>query len=273
MYMRAVSWSSMGFLSCLGQFTEKEVRDACADYVHNGSERKDTTLAQYFLSVHQSGQLQSIMQNHPISAHRSNPLTHLTNAFGKVKCSTTAVSIYNDETCYEFHMFLIALLFAYTKSLMALKKAKHDRSLGYNFFMLSILLWKVTTSGLLAIHLNVLDRVPDEGHTLAMPNDIWKSEYAKYFSEGVEGRDDGGKPVGQDEGQKQDSNGKQDDLDELRNIEAKEVLETLQQFRATRKSHKPVPMAKVFGKWMSLLTIHYHSLDRLSSFYESCQLV
>jgi len=126
------------------------------------------------------------MKEHPNTTHFSEPLVHLTNTFEKMARSDKVVVIYNKETCYEFHFFLIALLFAYTKGLIALKK-KWDMTLGREYYKLAIVFWKVASSSVLHIHLYVLDTVTgDFGTALAMPNYQWKSVYVLYF-EGSDG--------------------------------------------------------------------------------------
>jgi hypothetical protein len=203
------------------------------------------------------------MNEHPDPAQRSDPLVHLTNAFENVQGSDTVLTIYDDKTCYEFHKFLVALLFAYTKSLIALKE-KQDRTLGYKYFNIALIFWKVGRSAILRIHLNALDTLTgDLGPALIMPNDQWKSVYLSYF----EGRDDGGKLAGQHE---RDDDREQHDEYEEQTEEGDDIHHTLQQFRTNPPSdHGPVTMAQILGRWLLLQTSPFDSLDFLSTFYSN----
>lgn len=203
------------------------------------------------------------MNDHPDPAQRSGWLPHLTNAFENAQRSDMVVTIYDDKTCYEFHKFLVALLFAYTKSLVAINE-KQDRTLGLKYFNIALIFWKVARSGVLRIHLDVLGTLTEDfGPALAMPNDQWKSVYLSYF----EGRDDGGKQDGQ---QQRDDDREQHDQDEEQTDEGNDVHRTLQQFRANPSSdHGPVTMAQVFGRWLLLQTCYFEYLDFLCTFYSN----
>lgn len=275
--MRAATWCSQGFLFFLCQYTHGDVRGACkyTQYDRKGPPtRKDAVLASYFLDLKACGLLELIMKEHPNPTHRLNPLTRLSDAFKKVQSSETAVSIYDENTCYEFHTFLVALVIAYTKSVKALRQ-KRDRTRGRVFFKFAIILWKVARSNILRLHLRALHAAADSeamGSFLRKPDVRRRAVYSKYFEE-VQGRDDEDKQVEgkkREEGEEQVECGGQDGDRERDGCDDDPQDAELQDFQQlwdgtiTHNLNKDLP--SVYQGWLVLLISHFESLDILSTF-------
>jgi hypothetical protein len=263
MYNCATHWSSLGFLYHLCQFRETYIQHAYSVLKREGElpQRKDGGLTNLFLAVEkEEGFLESIMRKHPDPAHRTSQLVHLSNAFESANDSTTPINIYNGDTCCEFHHFLVALLFAYIKSLQALRR-KQDVSLGFSFYNLGMILWQVAHSNMLRVHLNTLHVVGEVvGVFLRMPDDAHKVWYWKHF-QGVWRRDEGKKLAeGEDEEEGEDQDfGEEDDQDA-----ALEDFRQLQGQTATRSLDTDLSL--VYRGWLKLLATHFGSLDILSKF-------
>lgn len=267
-YKRVTHWASTGFRYFLSRYT---TRDLSLMYdagfpekdLEDLPKRRDVALAEYFLEVKTLGLLESIMKEHPNPALRTLQFPHLTAAFEKVVSSTTAVHIYNRETCWEFHQFLVALLSAYTATLEALRRGP-TKPLGLMVYNLTVVFWKVARSQILLIHLRTLDGAIDtELVNLGMPNDGHKLIYKTIFSLtggiNVEGEEQ------QDGEDKEDGEGLDDE---------ESAYDDLLEETKFVQSGSRAATSDVYLRWFGLLSAHMESLDRLTEFYLAfaCQL-
>ena len=264
MYERANHWSSKGFCYYLCQFSEIHLALAYdAGFTKQIGEcspkRRDAVLAKYFLGGKDMGLLQSIMEQHPHSAHRTSQLPHLTAAFRTVRSSETVVHIYGRETCSEFHQFLVALLRAYIKSLEALKREPSKR-LGVKFYNLAIFLWKVARSRILQIHLRTLHAATKfVGVSLGMPADDLEHVYSAYFMR-AQGRVETDKQVEGGKGKEGEGDGKRD------GSEGQDLEKDLENLRQLWDHGLKKDSFLVYHGWLGLLSAHFESLDILSRF-------
>jgi hypothetical protein len=274
MHIRVTTWWSQGFLYFLCQYRDADVRGACNYTQEDRGEplrRKDTVLANYFLGLKTSGLLGCIMKEHPNPTHRLNPLIHLSDAFKKAQSSKMAVSIYDENTCYEFHAFLVALILAYMKSSKALSQ-KRDRTCGYAFFNLAIILWKVARSNILRIHLETLHAAAEAmGLFLGMPQVKWRTVYSKCLEgqgldigdkqvEGEKGEAGEGQAEFGGKGVDEERGGYDDDSQDAELQDFQQLLDGV--ITHNMKTDPP----SVYQGWLVLLISHFESLDILSTF-------
>jgi hypothetical protein len=197
MKRRMHHWSSNGFLFSLSYSDGQRVQDAFRNYSNSkphtpANYRKDETLAKLFITLGEQ-RIQRIMQNYP-SGQGSTPvpsptsLPNLSEAFKEIlREGSPQTTVYTLETCVEFHQFLVALLFTYSKALLQLsevRKPKSDaldsevRAAFEDLWNLSNLLWRVAYSRILRHHLTVLHH----GGLLNVPVGTSRSTYEAFIN-------------------------------------------------------------------------------------------
>lgn len=197
MRRRIVHWSSLAFIYHLSQATEERLRLAFTFYMHSNEaeqfpKRNDSVLGRLLISMHDQGQIASIIMQHcgrkELSSER---LDHLVAAFREVvRGSESSAEVpgkagmgaYNEHTCWDFHKLLLATLLAYGRALdelgnvdeklhpdlrrrrklcvlevEELKNLKQQRADCVKGAQLcGIVLWRIAYSGALQHHLRVL---------------------------------------------------------------------------------------------------------------------
>jgi hypothetical protein len=249
MYTRVMHWSSLGFLHHLSVIPDDVIHSAYNQYIFEGTPKgRDSNLTTLFLALErEKGLLESIMKEHPNPVHRSSRLIHLSNAFKSANDSTTAIHIYNRDTCVEFHHFLVALLAAYIKSLRALH-ASQTMTLGLKFYNLACAVFKVACSNMLRTHLDVL-QASELQQDLVMPNEQAKNIYLANAPGGRKTR----------AGEKQEDGEEENDDNE--------VFVECSKARDDNGGPGPGPMSLVYRRWCVLLVAQFDGLKTLTKAY------
>jgi len=137
--------------------------------------RKDSTLGGLLLKLDDKQEMDNIMSAHPshwISKQTMNEMnkksgpqqiTQLLDAFRSAPAS--GATVYNKDTCADFHQLLVAVLFGYWRALVALQDAKKrtDGNLGdirvcaEKLWHFTHLLWQIAHSGMIQYHFLVLE--------------------------------------------------------------------------------------------------------------------
>jgi hypothetical protein len=195
MYLRGTHAYSQHSLDILSTLTPENMQDIFKKHASGVklSSRKDHDLGSMLISLHEQEELQSILDVHLTEYKASVGLQHrnirsLIDAFRTVLLSRSeeGMGAYNEQTCFTFHLLLVATISGFIKSLVSLDEAtkakkKADRAKTAADFNLAAdqeiyaehvvqfgrLLWHFAYSQMLNLHLELLEK----GNFLRTPID------------------------------------------------------------------------------------------------------
>jgi hypothetical protein len=176
-YMVAVSWRKMhrrvthdysicalGFLTTLTPQNMQHIFKNFASRLKS-SGRKDAGLASMLIDLDQQGELQRILDVHLKAYHAAvepSSINSLVDAFQMVLSSPPreGMGAYNEQTCFPFHLLLVAIISGFKGSLVSLDKATTAES-RERYAQLVVqfghILWRIAYSQMLAHHLELLE--------------------------------------------------------------------------------------------------------------------
>jgi hypothetical protein len=143
MYRRITHPSSQGFIYVLGRVTKEELEVgfdlyAAADVGDRLSKENDSTLGGLLVKMHEQGQIQSVIMA-PCGKKElaSERLEHLVAMSKELllqpgKGPKGRLSLYSKDTCWEFHLFLLATLLSYGRALVLLEAVNQVIDQGLN---------------------------------------------------------------------------------------------------------------------------------------------
>jgi hypothetical protein len=128
MRRRILHWSSQGFIHILSKADKAEMLQAFSFYEQSAIRDKlpkgrDLELGKLLTGMHEEGEIESVIMSKCGRPELSSEgLTNMVAAFKELQeLSAEArgheLEVYNKETCWEFHKFLLATLLAYGKAL------------------------------------------------------------------------------------------------------------------------------------------------------------
>jgi hypothetical protein len=207
MYRRITHPSSQGFIYILGRVTKEELEVgfdlyAAADVGDRFPKENDSMLGGLLVKMHERGQIQSVIMaqcgKKELSSQR---LEHLVAISKELQLQSGKepkgrLGVYSKDTCWEFHIFLLATLLSYGRALVLLQavnqvidqdlngqkrkekkmpaelkglalKALTERRVHYaeQLRQCAIVLWRIAYSRALRLHLSALRR----GGILGLP--------------------------------------------------------------------------------------------------------
>ena len=247
-YMVAVSWPKMhrrvthdysiralGFLTTLTPQNMQHIFKNFASRLKS-SGRKDAGLASMLIDLDQQGELQRILDVHLKAYHAAvepSSINSLVDAFKMVLSSPLreGMGAYNEQTCFPFHLLLVAIISGFKGSLVSLDKATTAES-RERYAQLVVqfghILWRMAYSQMLAHHLELLE----EGDFLRTTH---KDRHERNSA-----------PSGDEDNDEDNDN---------------EVAEELQQAERDK--------AVTFRRWIQLLVSYWAAIETLAKFSAS----
>jgi hypothetical protein len=204
MYQRIGRWSSMGFIHSIARVDDNTVRIACSEHHTGGrvdmlySSQRDRPLIMFMLQMGKT--IQSILANYRFAGSAGSSATsqptvtidRLLSTFRGIMNDPTSGSqlkmLYTEETCVEFHHFLVATLLSYSNALQTLHNLAPSGGgeAAETVLHLSNLVWKISDSKILEIHLQAISGVLNE------PSACAQNSYADFVGGEILAEEDGG---------------------------------------------------------------------------------
>lgn len=281
--------SSQGFIYALGRVSADNLRDRYRFLSESKTarlhSRNDSALGRLLVGMADEGQIESIIMQPCGHPELSSDLTHIIAIFREMQLQSSAdvpndgliQNVYNEDTCWEFHLLLLATILAYGKALVSLAEVdeaiqpapkrwrrgekvlkpvdlddlKQDRQKYAKSVMLcGIVLWRLAHSGMLRQHLAVLTK----GILLNVPI-IGEQQIARYqWYTGFSWHN----PHVQAENCVED--GESGCVDEMADYVGREEEDELLDIKD--ESGKSVEM--LYRKWLHLQVTHWTALDAVS---------
>jgi hypothetical protein len=192
MHQRITRWSAKGIIFCIARVEDNNVRVAYDECCSRGDvdmsylSQRDLPLIKFVLGMGKD-RVERVLRSYrfPGPLATSTPtLNQLISVFERIDKEQSTEAVYTQDTCVEFHHFLVAVLLSYSDALQQLKlSSKGDsdtiRVDAENVWLLGNLIWKISDSKVLEIHMKVIS------NSINQPSAASKKTYIEFVGGGT----------------------------------------------------------------------------------------